>query len=54
MLLSSWYRFQTIENRKNGFVNGVMLNQAYVIGASRNELLNLISLLVFGARNNFV
>lgn len=49
MLLSSWYRFQNIENRKNGFVNGVLLNQAYVIGASRNETLNLISLLVFGA-----
>lgn len=48
MLLSSWYRFQTVENRKNGFVNGVLLNEAYVIGASRNETLNLISILLFG------
>lgn len=49
MLLSSWYRFQTIENRnRNGFVNGLLLNEAYVIGASRNEILNLISIIVLG------
>ncbi|HAQ65096.1 MAG TPA: hypothetical protein DCR43_04480 [Bacteroidales bacterium] len=49
MLLSSWYRFQNIENRsKNGFVNGILLNEAYVIGASRNEILNILSLVLFG------
>lgn len=48
ILLSSWYKFENIQNRdKQGFVNGVLLNQAYVIGASRNQFLNIASAIIF-------
>ena len=49
ILMSSLYKHLSKEERKsNGFVNAVMLNQSYVIGANRNEYLNLISLIIFG------
>lgn len=48
MLMSSLYKFQSKEQRKDGFFNGIILNQSYVIGANRNEYLNLLSLLIFG------
>jgi hypothetical protein len=35
------------EERKAGFINGVMLNDTYVIGANQNVVLNRLSLLVF-------
>ena len=48
LLLSTLYKHQVKENRKqNGFYNGVILNDSYVIGASRNELLNKISIAIF-------
>ncbi len=49
MLMSSLYKFQSKEQRKDGFFNGIILNQSYVIGANRNEYLNILSLLIFGA-----
>lgn len=49
ILMSSLYRFQTSESRNSlGFVNSVILNEAYVIGANRNFYLNAISLAIFG------
>ncbi len=48
LLLSTLYKHKVKENRKqNGFYNGVILNDSYVIGASRNELLNKISIAIF-------
>ena len=47
LLMSSLYKFQSKEQRKDGFFNGIILNQSYVIGANRNEYLNVISLVVF-------
>ncbi|TFG41868.1 MAG: hypothetical protein E4H43_03880 [Bacteroidia bacterium] len=47
MLMSTLYKFQSKEQRKDGFFNGIILNQSYVIGANRNEYLNLLSLLIF-------
>lgn len=47
LLMSSLYKFQSREQRADGFLNGVILNQSYVIGANRNEYLNLIGLLIF-------
>jgi hypothetical protein len=48
LLMSSLYKFQSKEQRKDGFLNGIILNQSYVIGANRNEYLNIISLLITG------
>jgi Cytochrome c3 len=48
LLMSTLYKFQSKEQRKYGFYNGIILNQSYVIGANRNEFLNLLSLVVFG------
>jgi hypothetical protein len=47
ILMSTLYKFQSKEQRKDGFLNGIILNQSYVIGANRNEYLNIISLLIF-------
>jgi hypothetical protein len=48
LLLSTLYKHQVKENRKkNGFFNGVILNDSYVIGASRNETLNKVSIALF-------
>lgn len=50
MLMASLYRYQAAEDRKSmGFLNSVILNQSYVIGATRNEFLNILSLVIFGA-----
>jgi hypothetical protein len=49
MLMSTLYKFQSKEQRKDGFFNGIILNQSYVIGANRNEYLNILSLLIFAA-----
>ena len=48
MLMASLYKFESKERRKDGFFNGIILNQSYVIGANRNEYLNLLSLVIFG------
>jgi hypothetical protein len=47
ILLTTLYKFQSKEQRRAGFLNGIILNQSYVIGANRNEFLNLISLVIF-------
>lgn len=47
LLMSSLYKFQSKEQRKDGFLNGMILNQSYVIGANRNEYLNIISLIIY-------
>lgn len=47
LLMSSLYKFQSREQRRDGFLNGIILNQSYVIGANRNEYLNLLSFIIF-------
>jgi hypothetical protein len=47
ILMASLYKFESKEQRRDGFFNGIILNASYVIGANRNEYLNLLSLIVF-------
>ena len=47
MLMSTLYKFQSKEQRQDGFFNGIILNQSYVIGANRNEYLNILSIVIF-------
>jgi hypothetical protein len=50
LLMSSLYKFQAKERRsEGGFLNAIILNDAFVIGANRNVFLNRISLIVFFA-----
>jgi len=45
LLMSSLYKYQAKENRTQaGFLNAIILNNAFVIGANRNIMLNLISI----------
>lgn len=46
LLMSTLYKFEAKEQRKDGFFNGIILNESYVIGANRNEYLNIISLVI--------
>jgi hypothetical protein len=46
-LMQTLYKFQIKEDRKVGFANGIIINDAYVIGANQNVLLNRLSVLVF-------
>ncbi len=49
ILLQSLYKFQTKQERdREGFINAVILNNSYVIGATRNYYLNLLSFIIFG------
>jgi len=48
LLMSSLYKFESKKQRKDGFFNGIILNESYVIGANRNEYLNIFSLAIFG------
>ncbi|MCJ7448239.1 MAG: cytochrome c3 family protein [Bacteroidales bacterium] len=48
MLMASLYKFQSKEQRRDGFFNGIILNESYVIGANRNKYLNILSLVIFG------
>jgi hypothetical protein len=48
LLMSSLYKFNSKEKRKDGFFNGIILNESYVIGANRNEYLNIFSIIIFG------
>jgi hypothetical protein len=45
--MASLYKFESRVQRKDGFFNGIILNESYVIGANRNEYLNLLSVLIF-------
>lgn len=48
LLMGSLYKHQAKEYRQEGgFVNGVILNNAYVIGANRSPLLNAASMIIF-------
>ncbi|MEN8155427.1 MAG: cytochrome c3 family protein [Bacteroidota bacterium] len=46
-LMHTLYKFQVREERKAGFANGIIINDAYVIGANQNVILNRLSVLVF-------
>jgi predicted CXXCH cytochrome family protein len=46
LLMASLYKFESKAQRSDGFVNGIILNSSYVIGANRNEYLNLVSLII--------
>lgn len=47
-LAHTLYKFQSLEERKGGFVNAIMMSNSYVIGANQNVWLNRLSLLIFG------
>ena len=48
--MSSLYKYQAKENRTQaGFLNAIILNNAFVIGANRNIVLNKISIVTFFA-----
>jgi len=47
ILMTTLYKFQSKEQRQSGFFNGIILNESYVIGANRNEYLNIFSLIIF-------
>jgi len=48
-LFDKLYRHTMKEDRKNlGFVNASLLSNAYVIGSTRNEFLDMLSLIIFG------
>jgi hypothetical protein len=48
ILMSSLYKYKAKENRTHaGFLNAIILNNAFVIGANRNVMLNKVSIIVF-------
>jgi predicted CXXCH cytochrome family protein len=48
-LMASLYKYKSMQSRKSaGFLNAVIINDSYVIGANRNQYLNLISVIIFG------
>lgn len=48
ILMASLYKHQAVEKRsKLGFYNGVIMNEAYLIGANRNYYLNVASIVIF-------
>jgi Cytochrome c3 len=48
LLMSSLYKFQAKETRTQaGFLNAIILNNAFVIGANRNVILNKVSIVIF-------
>jgi len=48
-LMASLYKYKSLESRKSGgFLNAVILNDSYVIGANRNQYLNILSVILFG------
>jgi predicted CXXCH cytochrome family protein len=47
ILMASLYKFESKARRRDGFFNGIILNESYVIGANRNAYLNLLSLIIF-------
>jgi hypothetical protein len=48
LLMSSLYKYRIKENRTQaGFLNAIILNNAFVIGANRNVMLNRISIIIF-------
>ena len=48
LLTASLYKYRTKENRAQaGFLNAIILNNSFVIGANRNVFLNRISIILF-------
>ena len=47
-LMHTLYKFQSKEDRKAGFINGVIVNNAFVIGANKNPFLDKLSFLILG------
>ncbi|WP_372751338.1 cytochrome c3 family protein [Labilibaculum sp.] len=48
-LMASLYKYKSMESRKSGgFINAVIINESYVIGANRNKYLNILSVIIFG------
>lgn len=48
ILMTKLYKYEHQEAvNKNGFVNGVLLNNAYVIGSTRNDFLDNLSIILF-------
>jgi hypothetical protein len=47
-LMHTLYKFERLEGKKAGFLNGIMINNSYVIGANQNVWLNRLSFLAFG------
>ncbi|MEZ5069741.1 MAG: cytochrome c3 family protein [Bacteroidales bacterium] len=45
-LMHTLYKFQSKEERKAGLVNGVILNNTFVIGANQNPFLNTLSIII--------
>jgi hypothetical protein len=45
--MATLYKFKAKEQRRAGFFNGIILNDSYVIGANRNEYLNILSIVIF-------
>lgn len=49
LLLTKLYRHRLVEERQRaGFLNSMVLNDAYIIGMTRNEPLDLLSMLLLG------
>jgi len=49
ILLATLYKHQVKEARnKYGFFNAIVKNDVFLIGANRSEIINLISLIMFG------
>jgi hypothetical protein len=46
MLMATLYKFKAQEQRRAGFFNGIILNDSYVIGANRNQYLNILSIII--------
>jgi hypothetical protein len=44
--MASLYKYESKAQRQDGFFNGVIMNESFVIGANRNQYLNYISLAV--------
>ena len=53
-LMATLYKFKAREQRKAGFINGVIINESYVIGANRNLYLNRLSIVIMGITLLFI
>ncbi len=49
VLMESLYAYRIQESRESlGFINAIILNEGYIIGANRNRVLNMVSIVIFG------
>lgn len=47
-LMHTLYKFQSVEERQAGLINGVILKNSFVIGANQNVFLNWLSFIILG------